>query len=90
MLFKAYGPDYRQAKIKTQRILSNNILDGSTYSLFVIASTAGTLPELDSNAYIQYEENNLTLNVKFAGCKNYLKELDPNAEIRIKPINEQR
>ncbi len=65
-------------------VISNNILDGSTYSLFVIASTAGTLPELNSNKYIQYEDGNLTLNMKFSGCEDYLKQLDPNADISIK------
>ncbi len=65
-------------------IISNNILDGSTHSLFVIDSTAGTLPVLDSNTYIQYEDGMLTREVKFSDCENYLKTLDPYAKIIIK------
>lgn len=60
-------------------VISNNILDGSTYSLFVVASTAGTLPVMDSNTYIQYKDGMLTREIKYSDCENYLKQLDPNA-----------
>ncbi len=62
-------------------VISNNILDGSTYSLFIISSQTGNLPVLDSNTYIQYEDGMLTKEVKFSGCDEYLKQLDPHAEI---------
>ena len=62
-------------------VISNNILDGSTYSLFIISSQTGNLPVLDSNTYIQYEDGMLTKEKKFAGCEEYLKALDPNAKI---------
>lgn len=65
-------------------VISNNILDGSEYSLFVIDSTAGTLPELDSNTYIQYSDGMLTLKNEFSGCEAYLRQTDPNAVIKNK------
>ena len=65
-------------------VISNNILDGSTHPLFVIDSTAGMLPVLDSNTYIQYEDGMLTKEEKFADCEDYLKKLDPYAIIKIK------
>lgn len=65
-------------------VISNNILDGSEYSLFVIDSTAGTLPVLSSNTYIQYEDGMLTRKTAFSGCEDYLKSIDPGAVIRIK------
>lgn len=62
-------------------VISNNVLDGSTCSMFIISSQTGNLPVLDSNTYIQYEDGMLTKEKKFAGCKEYLKALDPNATI---------
>ncbi len=65
-------------------VISNNILDGSTYSLFIISSQTGNLPVLDSNTYIQYEDGMLAKEVKFSGCENYLRQLDPYAVIKNK------
>ncbi|MCQ2485643.1 MAG: family 43 glycosylhydrolase [Clostridia bacterium] len=70
-------------------VISNNILDGSEYSMFIIESTAGTLPVMDSNTYIQYEDSMLTKEVKFSDCEEYLKALDPNAEIKTKSITHE-
>ena len=70
-------------------VISNNIFDGSTYSMFIISSQTGNLPVLDSNTYIQYEDGMLTKEVKFSGCEEYLKSLDPNAVIKTRQDSQE-